>query len=550
MLFGISLPLGILGVLELALRVSGGSSIDPVFHSIQDRGVEKWTREPGYANLAGERPHAVDRIACAPRKSEGVTRLVVVGESTAAGFPFYPYLSFGRVVECLLVEEGWQRVEVVNLGKAADSSDRVREVVEAARGLSPDGCLLYCGHNDFQIPYCNELRENSSLLGGLATRLHLVRWLIRKMPSAEVTASQAPRLPSGRLVGDEPFLTELDKKRGERRFRQNMTEMVDALQDSRSAVFLMTQACNLKDFAPSYSAFTKELSEAQRHDYHTGLEAAESRNNDAGQIVDTLQKLVQWDEGVAKTHFLLAQEFERQERSEQARSAYLEALQRDSYPNRANRAFNQVIREVAQESAATLIDVEARLFDVSAGPAPGRDLFLDHCHPNLRATFILAQQVVVALRPWLESRGTPRDPPASGLPDFSAPGLRNWDPWLERLGLDREFLAQRSLPAARLNLLAYLESPTSSGPRELAKLGFQYTLEVAPNNAEARVGMALVAVLEGDRETALEESARAREVAPEIFEKVAALVAGAPVLEQALRSLNLTIDGEGLVPRR
>ena len=109
------------------------------------------------------------------------------------------------------------------------------------------------------------------------------------------------------------------------------------------------------------------------------------------------------------------------------------------------------------------------------------------------------------------------------------------------MGLGREFLAQRMLPAGRLNLLSYLESPTGGEALVLARKCFLTALEVQPDLAEARLGLAAVAVLRGNRENAIVESAAGAGPSSDAREAFVSLCRTNPTLRAALERLSLAV---------
>src|SRR6266704_841724 len=77
-------------------------------------------------------------------------RVFVLGESSAAGFPYLHNGTFARVLQDALqdVMPG-DTVEVVNLGVAAINSYALRDEVDEILARQPDAVLIYAGHNEF-----------------------------------------------------------------------------------------------------------------------------------------------------------------------------------------------------------------------------------------------------------------------------------------------------------------------------------------------------------------------------------------------------------------
>lgn len=86
-------------------------------------------------------------------KKPGVTRVVLLGESAAAGFP-HPEFNLGRVLQAIWSERyPEQPLEVVNLTMVAVNSHILRLFAREAMGLKPDALVVYAGHNEAIGPY-------------------------------------------------------------------------------------------------------------------------------------------------------------------------------------------------------------------------------------------------------------------------------------------------------------------------------------------------------------------------------------------------------------
>jgi tetratricopeptide (TPR) repeat protein len=73
-----------------------------------------------------------------------------------------------------------------------------------------------------------------------------------------------------------------------------------------------------------------------------------------------------------------------------AREAYVEASDRDGLRFRAPSAFNALIADVARNHGAELVDVNAALAKAAPGGIIGKELMLEHVHPNIEGYFALA----------------------------------------------------------------------------------------------------------------------------------------------------------------
>ena len=333
-------------------------------------------------------------------------------------------------------------------------------------------------------------------------------------------------------------------QRGVTRFENNLHQIITAVRDLGADCILMTQAANLRSFAPSYSVFTR-LSAEERDAYDGWLQEVQTALA-MGQEVEPrqLSELLELDDGVALTWFLAGQVHEQRGATSEAREAFLRALELDRYPNRASAAFNSAIRQVARERRVTLVDAEDAMADWATGAVPGEDLFFDHCHPDVDATFRLGAFVFQTVAKRLVESGVLTRAPTGENPYEERSAV---DEALQRMGLDRAFLATRSLGAARLNLLAYLESPHSDGPLNLAASAYRIALQVDPKQVEALSGMTVIAILQGEPDRALGLAQRATVIRGDALAPVEAMAAATPTLTEAMRAGHLGFDSGHLV---
>ena len=85
-------------------------------------------------------------------------------------------------------------------------------------------------------------------------------------------------------------------------------------------------------------------------------------------------------------------------RFNEAYAHFRRASDLDRVPHGAPTSFNDDVRIVAQEEGALFVDVEKLLERESAYGLVGDDLFVDFCHPNLRAHQRIAQELVQQLQ--------------------------------------------------------------------------------------------------------------------------------------------------------
>ena len=148
-------PLVFFGLLEGFFRVTGLFRPPRLLDKVRHEGATYYTTNPAFARLFLERANVPSPppIWVAAKKPEGVRRIILLGESAAAGFPMTDY-HLGR-----LIDARWrarfpgERVEVINLSMVAVNSHALREFAREAMALDPDMVVLYAGHNEVIGPF-------------------------------------------------------------------------------------------------------------------------------------------------------------------------------------------------------------------------------------------------------------------------------------------------------------------------------------------------------------------------------------------------------------
>ncbi len=543
---GALLALALFAAAETALRLLGIGAARELLE-FPSPGGPLFTREPNWLQMRGDSSLVLDRITTTRAKPAGTYRIVLVGESTVAGFPFYPQFSVGRLLEASLRDAFPNlKVEVVNFGRTADPSDAVARAAIESLAVAPDVLVVMSGHNDYQASYVEDLRD------GLWPRLRAALRKLRlvRLGFERVFSRDAPRpiVAEGRRIGESPWLTSTEFERGAARFRANLESIVDAARARAVDVVLVTPVSNLRDFAPCYSCYSRRLTSDEQREYERllgELEAAveaELLPLESERMVERLRML---DPGVALAAFLAARRCERTGQPADAAVLYAIALERDGYPNRARRALAAAVRAVAAERSARLADAELAFANAARGPAPGRDLFLDYCHPTLEGTALLADAIRPAVVELLARAGAPLPAQHADVPMLTRAPI---DAWLERLGLSRLRLVDGLVHAGQGTLLIHLGLPANREPLVLARHAFEQALSIDATHAEAKQGLLAVELLDRHRDTALNLAAELQASAPDALRKLEEAAREMEPLRSALAALKLEFRDGRLEP--
>jgi len=402
------LPVVLLAVVEGSLRLARPSGGLPLFVETRfPQGVYLVAnRAVGGRWFAGiDDPPAPAPEPFSERKPDRAFRVFVLGESSAAGFPYPRNATFPRLLRDVLrdVLPG-DSVEVVNLGIAATNSFAMLDLAREVAEQRPDAVLIYAGHNEYYGALGAASRV--SVPGGAgAVRLYLRLLRLRSVLAlrnamASIRTRAAPAA-AGEAELEAASLMELlarDRQvplesaryeQGVRQFETNLEDIVRVFRTHNIPVLVASIASNLRDQQPF---------------------AAEANSRP----------------GAAKSEFEAARAVLARGDTTEAMRLFARARDLDVVRFRAPGEFNDVIRRVTTRTSATYVPVAEMFAAASPGGIPGSGLFLEHVHPNRDGYALIARAFfetllktgrlgssvdTTRLRPWTEySRGTALTP--------------------------------------------------------------------------------------------------------------------------------------------
>jgi lysophospholipase L1-like esterase len=367
-------PWILLAVLEVALRLLWPGGAMPAFDPIEIDG--RSFLAPGrtvsrryFPNEVAPPTPPVDVFAAA--KPASALRIFVLGESSAAGFPYPHNGTFSRVLRDVLhdVLPG-DSVEVVNLGIAATNSFTMVDLTGEIIAQRPDAVLIYAGHNE----YYGALGIGSSVGSRSSPRLTRAYLVLMHLRLAALlrTAFTALHRASERERPDPTSATFMESvahdqqialgsaryKAGLKQFHDNVDVVLRRFRDAGIPVFIGSIASNVRDQPPF----------------------ASPSNGPARSAFDS-----------ARVSFLRGD-------SASAYAQYRRARDLDVIRFRAPSALNEVIRRLADADGAHYVPAAESIEAVSPARSPGHELFLEHVHPNRHGQVLLAEAYFTALR--------------------------------------------------------------------------------------------------------------------------------------------------------
>jgi len=386
----ILIPVIVLVLIEAVMRLAGvGGNRNELF--IPVAGIEgKMAVNPAYG--ARYFNGFVPSVAFNPFnevKSPDTIRIVVLGGSSAAGFPYQFYYGFPESTRrTLTARMPGHRIEVINLGMTAVNSWTIWDMRKAVADIEPDAVLIYAGHNE----YYGAFGAGSAIfnLGGSSLLKRLVLRLKHLALVAGIESLVAPDTsgdPSQRTEGedDRTLMARVVRETsiplegpvyqaGLEQYRSNMGAVIDYFGDQGIPVVIGNLAANLSGQLPLGD--NPEASEKY-------AEALSQTCEERGCSGDTFR----------------------------------EARDLDDIRFRAPGALNAIIASLAERDGVALVDIEELFDELSAEGTPGYDWFVDHLHPNEAGYEEMGVAFAEALRPVLHADWSEDDWPTGSTLD-------------------------------------------------------------------------------------------------------------------------------------
>ena len=362
----ILLPFLILFLLEMGLRIfhyGYDTSLfiqyprDQRYLVLNPNASRKYFTEPAMAPTGNSEPFK--KI-----KDENTCRIFVLGKSTTIGYPYFHNGSFHRWLQYRLGRTFPGRsFEIVNLSVTAVNSYTVLGFAKELTAYQPDAVLIYSGHNEYYgtlgVASTSRLSGNRTIIRLMLAlrRLRLTQLLTngyrkltglfssRKNHSGETMMQMMvanSRIPYGSAL----------YQRGIDQFEANLDETLKLFSDRHIPVYISNLISNEKDMKPFVSV----------------------------EPVDN-----------AASRYALGQSAYQRGDTGQALAYFRKAIDLDGLRFRAPAGMNDIIARLCSKyPGAHLVDARAEFGDWSPGHLIGKELLLEHVHPNLTGYALLS----------------------------------------------------------------------------------------------------------------------------------------------------------------
>jgi hypothetical protein len=340
-------------------------------------------------------------------------RILVIGESSARGEPFHPWLSVPQILAWRLERVFPNRRISVDMWARGGATLEMMHDRLAGLTYRPDAMIVYVGHNEFQARYAwmrevDYYRDDRSTPWqaplSLARVTRRLDWspfcrLALELRDRQEVDIEPPRTITRKPV-DRPVCTATETAAIVQDFRRRLDAIASHCKTLGTLPIFVIPPGNDAGYDPSRSVLAADTAEQDRVAFTRALFLARaSVRNDPARALQSARELVAARPEFAEGHYILARLLERSGDWALARRHFIEARERDALPIRCPEAIREAFRAVAaQHSEVILVDGPRVLEARSSHGIVGDEFFHDAQHPNLAGYAALAEDLLRQLQ--------------------------------------------------------------------------------------------------------------------------------------------------------
>ncbi len=349
--------------------------------------------------------------------------LLVLGESSALGEPYHPWLSIGHIVAREIEKALPGRKVRIIMGARSGAPLTPMLDVLSEQAERPDLVLLYSGHNEFQARYAwyrtvnyywdDVFHFDRPALSRIAGEWTPLCRIVRQTIDQQFLDVPPPTKPT-RLLVDRPCCTERERREVLEVFEKQVEAVVGWCEKAGALPIVFIPAGNDVGFDPDRSVLDPMTLLKDRDAFEAEFRRVRaSEATDPEGALASYRRLIAAQPGFAESHYRLALALRARGEHDEARREFRRARDLDGLPMRCPSDFQDAYRRVASRHDFLLIDSPAVIAKAAPSGYLDDSMFNDGQHPSLKAYTALASAAIDQLR----KRG------AVGLPKTEAPPL-------------------------------------------------------------------------------------------------------------------------------
>jgi hypothetical protein len=348
--------------------------------------------------------------------------LVVVGESSARGEPYQPWVSVGQIV-------GWQLERVfpgrkILVDVRADGGLSLEVAIRLLSELNrlPDAIIVFAGHNEFQSRFGWSRNVRHYVEEGPESPLALLERTRSISSTANLILATFDRYygetpPPPRITReliDHPTCTPKEYAFLREDFHRRLDALAAYCNQIGALPILIVPGSNDGSFEPSRSILAGSSAAPARAAFARAFQAARAAEaSDPEAAIAAYRRLIAQHPEFAECHYRLGRLLAQADAWDEAQRHFIAARDGDGLPLRCPTDFRAAFPAVARSHDALLIDGPELLSRLSPHGILDDHLFHDAQHLNLVGTIALAQEILDQLRArrafdWPESTPVPR----------------------------------------------------------------------------------------------------------------------------------------------